>query len=81
MTICERLYDICSPAEGIPIFNKFFSSTQGKGVNNSLGKEGICFLKRITKRMITDAKRQIEVEMAAPSTPNAGIPNLPKMSE
>jgi hypothetical protein len=71
---------MCSPADGIPIFSRFFSSPHGKGVNNSFGKEGICFLKRTTNNMITDTSLQMDVEMAAPSTPRAGIPNLPKIS-
>ena len=81
MTTCEKLYDIFSPAEGTPTFNRFFSSIQGKGRNRAIGKDGMCFLKRMTNKTIMLTPRAMEVDMAAPSAPMAGKPNLPKIRE
>ena len=79
MTTCEKLYDMFSPAEGIPILSRFLSSIHGNGLNRARGNREICFLKRITNNTTILTPLAMDVDIAAPSAPMAGKPNFPNM--
>ena len=79
MTTCDKLYDTCSPAAGRPICNKFFNLSHGNGLRHENEKRGTTLPNVIYNNNANATARQEEVEIAAPTTPIFGKPNLPKI--